>query len=111
MGRRLRRLGLGAVVVCALWSAHLIDRRAAVRQARAGLVLESELAAERALRLTLERRAQAAEAARRTLADELAEAERSAKAQAADLEAYARETEISPTCTLDGALLRRLRAN
>ena len=103
------RLGLAAIACALLWGWHVYDRRQAVQAALDGYVLESELTAARAQLEAISARAAAAETANVQLQAQLLVAETEAREQAAELEAFERDTKINPDGVVDGDLLRRLR--
>lgn len=103
------RLGLVAVACALLWGWHVYDKRQAIDVALDGYVLEGELAAARAQLEVVLARTAAAEAANAQLQAQLATAETQALKQAAELEAFERETTVNPDGVVDGDLLRRLR--
>lgn len=103
------RLGLVAVACGLLWGWHVYDKRQAIDAALDGYVLESELSAAKAQLEAIRARAAAAETANAQLQAQLAAAEAEALEQAAELEAFERETTVNPDGVVDGDLLRRLR--
>lgn len=101
--------GLGLAVAAVSW--HLVDRRAAVSEARTGYVLAAERDAAVAEADALRKAQRAAAVAAERLRGQVAEAEADAEARAAELEGYRLETTIDPACVVGPDLLRRLRAN
>ncbi|WP_127109955.1 hypothetical protein [Pararhodobacter zhoushanensis] len=101
--------GLGLAVAAYSW--HLIDRRAAVTEARTGYVLAAERDAALAELDALRKAQRAAAVAAEGLRGRVAEAEAEAEARAAQLEDYRLETTVDPACVVGPDLLRRLRAN
>ena len=104
------RFGLAILVAVALYGWHVLDKRQAVREARAGLVRETELAAAMAERDQLRHQIAAARQARERLQEKAQAEEGRARRFALELEEFERETEVDPDGLVSPHLLRRLRS-
>lgn len=94
-------------VAAALLAWHKLDKGSAVRSAVNRYVAGVELAAAEAELAAARKRAEAAEAATHSFQQQLAEAEAIQTQQALELDEY--ESTVGDDCTVDRALLERLR--
>ncbi|MBN9671687.1 hypothetical protein [Roseibium aggregatum] len=103
----LRKLVIGAAFLGGLFVLHQVDKAAAVRIARTGLVAKAELTAARAELQELKRRKTVADAVNRELQTEIEKATADAEATAQELEHHVSTVEDS--CVVQPALVDRLR--